>query len=60
MYSKGEILARNGDKTTTAGLVINGVIRSYYVDKGCNDITQFIATYLGITPESLSRYDLRV
>ena len=43
MYSKGEILARNGDKTTTAGLVINGVIRSYYVDKDCNDITQFFA-----------------
>ena len=44
VYSKGELLARAGDKTTTAGMVLNGVIRSYYVDKDGNDITQFFAT----------------
>lgn len=44
VYSKGEIIARTGDKATTAGLVINGVIRSYYVDAEGNDITQYFAS----------------
>ena len=43
VYSKGEMIARNGDKATTAGMVLNGVIRSYYVDKDGNDITQYFA-----------------
>ena len=43
VYSKGEVLARTGDKTAVAGMVINGVVRSYYVDKDGNDITQFFA-----------------
>lgn len=43
VYSKGEVLARTGDKTTVAGMVINGVVRSYYVDKDGNDITQFFS-----------------
>ena len=43
VYSKGEVIARTGDKTTAAGLVINGVIRSYYVDRDGNDITQYFA-----------------
>lgn len=43
VYSKGEVLARTGDKTPVAGMVINGVVRSYYVDKDGNDITQFFA-----------------
>ncbi|MBR1797764.1 MAG: Crp/Fnr family transcriptional regulator [Clostridiales bacterium] len=47
VYSKGEIIARTGDKTTTAGLVISGVIRSYYVDKDGNDITQYFAAEAG-------------
>ena len=47
VYSKGEIIARTGDKATTAGLVINGVIRSYYVDKEGNDITQYFAAEAG-------------
>ena len=43
VYSKGEVIARTGDKATTAGLVLNGVIRSYYVDKDGNDISQYFA-----------------
>ena len=41
VYSKGEVIARTGDKTAVAGIVLNGVIRSYYVDKDGNDITQY-------------------
>lgn len=44
VYSKGDIIARTGDKASTAGLVINGVIRSFYVDNDGNDITQYFAT----------------
>ncbi len=44
IYSKGEMIARTGDKATSAGLVLNGVIRSYYVDSDGNDITQYFAT----------------
>lgn len=44
VYSKGEVIARTGDKTTTAGIVLTGVVRSYYVDKDGNDITQFFAS----------------
>ena len=47
VYSKGDIIARTGDKTTTAGLVISGVIRSYYVDVDGNDITQYFAAEAG-------------
>lgn len=43
VYSKGEIIARTGDKATSAGLVISGMIRSYYVDSDGNDITQYFA-----------------
>ena len=43
VYSKGEVIARTGDKATAAGLVLNGVIRSYYVDKDGNDITHYFA-----------------
>ena len=43
VYSKGEVIARTGDKATAAGLVLNGVIRSYYVDKDGDDITQYFA-----------------
>lgn len=44
VYSRGEVIARTGDKAVTAGLVLNGVIRSYYVDKDGNDITQYFAS----------------
>ena len=47
VYSKGEIIARTGDEASTAGLVINGVIRSYYVDTEGNDITQYFAAEAG-------------
>ena len=43
VYSKGEVIARTGDRANTAGLVINGVVRSYYVDSDCNDVTQYFA-----------------
>jgi len=43
VYSKGEILARDGDGAKSAGIVLNGVVRSYYIDKDGNDITQFFA-----------------
>lgn len=43
VYSKGEVIARTGDKTTTAGIVLTGVIRSFYIDKDGNDITQYFA-----------------
>lgn len=44
VYSKGEILARTGDKAATAGMVISGLVRSYYIDKDGNDISQFFAS----------------
>lgn len=43
VYSKGEIIARTGDKASSAGLVISGMVRSYYVDREGNDITQYFA-----------------
>ena len=43
VYSKGEILARDCDDAKVAGIVLNGVVRSYYIDKDGNDITQFFA-----------------
>ena len=47
VYSKGDIIARTGDKANTAGLVISGVIRSFYVDAEGNDITQYFAAEAG-------------
>lgn len=47
VFSKGEVLARTGDKTITSGLVISGVVRSYYVDADGNDITQYFASEAG-------------
>ena len=44
VYSRGEVIARTDDKAATAGFVLNGVIRSYYVDKDGNDITQYFAS----------------
>ena len=43
-YSKSEVIARTGDKAITAGIVLTGVIRSFYVDKDGNDITQYFAS----------------
>lgn len=42
--SKGEILRCIGEETKTAGLIIDGMIRNYYVDGDGNDITQGFAT----------------
>lgn len=43
VYSKGEMIGRSGDNAGTAGIVLSGVIRSYYVDKDGSDITQYFA-----------------
>ncbi len=43
VYSKGEMITRTGDRADSAGFVISGVIRSYYVDNEGNDITQYFA-----------------
>lgn len=42
-YSKGSLLAGIGDKAAKAGIVMNGVVRSYYIDGDGNDITQFFS-----------------
>ena len=44
VYSKSEVIARTGDRADAAGMVINGLIRSYYIDKDGNDISQFFAS----------------
>ena len=44
VYSKGDILARIGDDASKAGLVMSGVVRSYYIDNNGNDITQFFSS----------------
>ena len=44
VYSRGEVIARTGDKAATSGFVLSGVVRSYYVDKDGNDITQYFAS----------------
>ena len=44
IYSKGAILANSGEKASYAGIVMNGVVRSYYIDGDGNDITQWFAT----------------
>ena len=43
VYSKGSLLAGIGDKAAKAGIVMNGVVRSYYIDGDGNDITQFFS-----------------
>lgn len=41
--SKGSVIAGIGDKANYAGIVMNGVVRSYYIDGDGNDITQFFS-----------------
>ncbi len=43
VYSKGSLLAGIGDKADKAGIVMNGIVRSYYIDGDGNDITQFFS-----------------
>ncbi len=43
IYSKGSLLAGIGDKADKAGIVMNGIVRSYYIDGDGNDITQFFS-----------------
>lgn len=37
---KGKCLKHIGDETTKAGLVLNGIIRCFYIDENGNDITR--------------------
>ena len=48
---KGELLASMGDDTKTSGLVLSGVVRSYYIDSEGNDITR------GFAPEGIMFMD---
>ena len=43
VYSKGEIIARTGDKATTAGILMHGLARSFYVDSNGDDVSKFFA-----------------
>lgn len=37
---KGEILAMIGDETQSAGFILSGIVRCYYIDGNGNDITR--------------------
>ena len=41
IFSKSEILASAGDNAKRAGIVMSGLVRSFYVDMDGNDISQF-------------------
>lgn len=43
VFSKGAVIADIGDKAVHSGIVLNGIVRSYYIDSDGNDITQFFA-----------------
>lgn len=40
VIKKDEVLQHIGDKTKNAGIVLNGITRSYYIDENGNDITR--------------------
>lgn len=44
VYSKGQMLGRIGEGSSVAGIVMSGVVRSFYVDSDGNDITQYFAS----------------
>ena len=41
MFQKGDIIQRIGEKFFYTGLVLEGMVRSYYLDKDGNEITKF-------------------
>ena len=43
VFKKGDLVARTGDTASISGIVMNGIVRSYYVDSDGNDISQFFA-----------------
>jgi len=51
IVSKGERLASMGDDTAMTGIVMDGIVRSYYVDDDGNDITR------GFVPEGMMCMD---
>ena len=44
VYSKGQLLGKIGEGSSVAGIVMSGVVRSFYVDSDGNDITQYFAS----------------
>jgi len=44
VYFKGQLLGKIGEGSSVAGIVMSGVVRSFYVDSDGNDITQYFAT----------------
>ena len=48
VVSKGERLASIGDEAHTAGLVLHGIVRCYYIDEDGNDITRGFAPAGGV------------
>lgn len=44
VYSKGQMLGRIGEDSSVSGIVMSGVVRSFYVDSDGNDITQYFAS----------------
>lgn len=43
VYFKGDIVAKQGGDASYSGIVISGIVRSFYVDADGNDITQFFS-----------------
>ncbi len=41
LYKKNEIIIHCGDSTSNIGLVLDGMVRSYYIDSEGNDITRW-------------------
>ena len=58
---KGEILCSIGDAASTAGMILSGMARSYYVDEEGNDITRgFAAAGSLCMDEGLFGFDERI
>ncbi len=43
VYSKGDMLMRTGDPASNSGMVLSGIVRSFYIDDNGNDISQFFS-----------------
>ncbi len=40
VYSKTAVIKNIGDKAQTVGILLSGIVRSYYIDRSGNDITR--------------------
>ena len=55
---KGMIIKRIGDKAETVGIVLDGLVRSYYIDNDGNDITRGFGIAGGMSmDEGMMGYD---